>query len=106
VQLALDDFGTGLSSLTSLRTCEADVLKLDGTLARTLGANGDDDPIVRAIIQLAHALDMQVVAEWVTSADQLHRLRMLGCDMVQGYLVGEPIAADVFAARTGRTSNT
>ncbi len=106
VQLALDDFGTGLSSLTSLRTCETDVLKLDGTLARTLGANGDDDPIVRAIIQLAHALDMQVVAEWVTSADQLHRLRMLGCDMVQGYLLGEPIAADVFAARTGRTSNT
>ena len=37
---------------------------------------------------------MQVVAEWVTSADQLHRLRMLGCDMVQGYLLGEPIAAD------------
>lgn len=104
VQLALDDFGVGVSSLTALRECEADVLKLDGTVARSLGANGDDDPIVRAIIQLAHALEMQVVAEWVTSADQLHRLRMLGCDMVQGYLLGEPIGADTFAARTGRAA--
>jgi len=99
VQLALDSFGTGTSSLTALRTCEADVLKLDGTIARTLGAAGDDDPVVRAIIQLAHALDMQVVAEWVTSADQLHRLRMLGCDMVQGYLLGEPADADSFLLR-------
>jgi EAL domain-containing protein (putative c-di-GMP-specific phosphodiesterase class I) len=105
VQLALDDFGVGVSSLTALRECEADVLKLDGTVARTLGANGDDDPIVRALIQLAHALEMQVVAEWVTSADQLHRLRMLGCDMVQGNLLGEPIAADAFAARTARATN-
>ena len=103
VQLALDDFGVGVSSLTALRDCEADVLKLDGTVARSLGHNGDDDPIVRAIIQLAHALEMQVVAEWVTQADQLHRLRMLGCDMVQGYLLGEPIAAEVFATRTKRT---
>jgi len=102
VQLALDSFGTGISSLTALRTCEADVLKLDGTVARMLGTSGDDDPIVRAIIQLAHALDMQVVAEWVTSADQLRRLRVLGCDLVQGYLLGEPTAADVFASRSTR----
>jgi diguanylate cyclase (GGDEF)-like protein/PAS domain S-box-containing protein len=99
VQLALDSFGTGISSLTALRSCEADVLKLDGTVARMLGASGDDDPIVRAIIQLAHALDMQVVAEWVTSADQLRRLRVLGCDLVQGHLLGEPTAADLFATR-------
>jgi EAL domain-containing protein (putative c-di-GMP-specific phosphodiesterase class I) len=99
VQLALDDFGTGVSSLTALRACEADVLKLDGSVARTLGTSGNDDPIVRAIIQLAHALDMQVVAEWVTSADQLRRLRVLGCDLVQGHLLGEPIAADVFATK-------
>jgi diguanylate cyclase (GGDEF)-like protein/PAS domain S-box-containing protein len=102
VQLALDGFGTGTSSLTALRSCGADVLKLDGTIARTIGVTGDDDPIVRAIIQLAHALDMQVVAEWVTSADQLHRLRALGCDMVQGYLLGAPAGADAFAARATR----
>ena len=99
VQLALDSFGTGVSSLTALRTCEADVLKLDGSVARLLGASGDDDPIVRSIIQLAHALDMQVVAEWVSSADQLRRLRVLGCDLVQGHLLGEPTAAELFASR-------
>ena len=103
VQLALDSFGTSVSSLTALRTCEADVLKLDGTISRMLGANGDDDPIVRAIIQLAHALDMQVVGEWVTSADQLRRLRVLGCDLVQGHLLGEPTAAELFGARAGRS---
>ena len=99
VQLALDSFGTGVSSLTAPRTCEADVLKLDGSVARLLGASGDDDPIVRSIIQLAHALDMQVVAEWVSSADQLRRLRVLGCDLVQGHLLGEPTAAELFASR-------
>ena len=101
IQLALDRFGSGISSLTALRTCEADVLKLDGSIARMLGTSGDDDPIVRAIIQLAHALDMQVVAEWVTSADQLRRLRVLGCDLVQGHLLGEPAAAEVFGSRAG-----
>ena len=99
VQLELDGFGTGVSSLTALRTCEADVLKLDGSIARTLGTADDDDPIVRAIVQLAHALDMQVLAEWVTSDDQLRRLRTIGCDLVQGHLLGDPTTADVFGNR-------
>jgi len=102
VQLSLDGFGNGVSSLTALRTCEADILKLDGTVARMLTTSGDDDPIVRSIIQLAHALDMQVVAEWVSSPDQLRRLRVLGCDMVQGHLLGEPTTAALFAARAAR----
>jgi EAL domain-containing protein (putative c-di-GMP-specific phosphodiesterase class I) len=62
VRIALDDFGIGVSSLTALRDCSADIVKLDGTVARGLGANGEDDPLVRAIIQFAHALDKQVVA--------------------------------------------
>lgn len=102
VRLGLDRFGAGAASLTALRTGGADVLKLDGTIARELGANGDDDPVVRAIIQLAHAMDMQVVAEWVNSAEQLHRLRVLGCDLVQGHLLGEPIDAESFARRSRR----
>jgi diguanylate cyclase (GGDEF)-like protein/PAS domain S-box-containing protein len=106
VQLSLDNFGVGVSSLTALRQCGANILKLDGTVARDLGASNDDDPIVRAIIQLAHALDMQVVAEWVTSADQLHRLRVLGCDMVQGYLLGEPAGAEAFVARSSAANAT
>lgn len=103
VRVALDDFGSGASSLTVLRASSADVLKLDGTLARGLGSNTDDDPIVRAMIQFAHALDMQVIAEWVSSAEQLHRLRVLGCDMVQGNLLGEPVPADQFAERARRS---
>ncbi|MEI7754839.1 MAG: EAL domain-containing protein [Actinomycetota bacterium] len=98
VSIALDSFGTGASSLTALRDYRADVLKLDGSIASSLGADGDNDPIVRSIIQLAHALDMEVVAEWVTAPDQLHRLKMLGCDMAQGFLLGEPVTAESFAA--------
>lgn len=98
VHIGLDGFGAGVSSLTALRSCPADLLKLDGSVARLL-TGGDDDPVVRAIVQLAHALDMQVVAEWVTSPDQLQRLRLLGCDFVQGHLVGEPTPVEGLTAR-------
>lgn len=106
ISLALDNFGTGVSSLTALRDYRADVLKLDGSIASHLGNDEGNDPIVRSIIQLAHALDMEVVAEWVTGPDQLHRLKMLGCDMAQGYLFGEPCPAEAFAesARADRAS--
>jgi diguanylate cyclase (GGDEF)-like protein/PAS domain S-box-containing protein len=97
VSIALDSFGSGVSSLTALRDYRADVLKLDGSIASGLGSDADSDPILRSIIQLAHALDMEVVAEWVTAPDQLYRLKVLGCDMAQGYLFGEPCAADTFA---------
>jgi diguanylate cyclase (GGDEF)-like protein/PAS domain S-box-containing protein len=104
VNIAVNSFGTGVSSLTALRGSLASVLKLDGTIASTLGnVTSDDynDPIVQSIIQLAHALDMEVVAEWVTSADQLYRLKMLGCDMAQGFLFGAPCSADAFATTAG-----
>ncbi|MCU1391129.1 MAG: hypothetical protein JWL72_4467 [Ilumatobacteraceae bacterium] len=106
VSLALDNFGTGVSSLTALRDYRADTLKLDGSIASSLGGEEGSDPIVRSIIQLAHALDMEVVAEWVTGPDQLYRLKMLGCDMAQGFLFGEPTTAEIFAesARAGRAS--
>jgi EAL domain-containing protein (putative c-di-GMP-specific phosphodiesterase class I) len=100
VKIAVNSFGTGVSSLTALRSSLASVLKLDGTIASTLGKITSDDyndPVVQSIIQLAHALDMEVIAEWVTSADQLYRLKMLGCDMAQGLLFGAPCSADEFA---------
>jgi len=98
VRIGIDDFGTGYSSLSSLRTFPADYLKLDGAFVRDLGADGGDDPIVRSVIQLAHSLDMEVVAEWVTSDDQLQRLRLLGCDAAQGQRLGAPVAAERFAS--------
>lgn len=97
VKLAIDDFGTGYSSLAHLRDFPADFLKLDGTLVRDIGLQGSDDPIVRSIIQLAHSLNMSVIAEWVTTDDQTQRLRLLGCDFVQGNRIGEPVVATAFA---------
>jgi len=97
VKLAIDDFGTGYSSLAHLRDFPADFLKLDGTLVRDIGLQGSDDPIVRSIIQLAHSLNMSVIAEWVTADDQTQRLRLLGCDFVQGNRIGEPVIASEFA---------
>ena len=90
VGLAIDDFGTGYSSLAHLRDFRAAQLKLDGTFIRNVGRESTDDPIVRSIVQLAHSLDMTVVAEWVQSVEQLQRLRLLGCDHAQGNHVCEP----------------
>jgi diguanylate cyclase (GGDEF)-like protein/PAS domain S-box-containing protein len=100
VKLAIDDFGTGYSSLARLREFPADFLKLDGTLVRDIGTQASDDPIVRSIIQLAHSLNMSVIAEWVTTDDHTHRLRILGCDFLQGNRIGEPVLADEFGSRT------
>ena len=93
VRLSIDDFGTGYSSLAHLRNFRAAQLKLDGTFIRNVGRDGADDPIVRSIVQLAHSLDMSVVAEWVQSAEQLQRLRLLGCDHAQGNHLCEPTTA-------------
>jgi len=93
VRLSIDDFGTGYSSLAHLRDFRAAQLKLDGTFIRNVGRDGADDPIVRSIVQLAHSLDMSVVAEWVQSAEQLQRLRLLGCDHAQGNHLCEPTTA-------------
>ena len=93
VRLSIDDFGTGYSSLSHLRSCPADFLKLDGSFVRSLGDEDRDDPIVRSIIQLAHSLEMAVIAEWVTTDAQVARLRALGCDLLQGYRIGRPVGA-------------
>lgn len=95
-RLSIDDFGTGYSSLSHLRVCPADFLKLDGSFVRSLGEDENDDPIVRGIIQLAHSLNMAVIAEWVTTDAQISRLRLLGCDLMQGYRIGRPVAANDF----------
>ena len=95
-RIAFDDFGTGYSSLTNLRTVTADHLKLDASLVRDIGQHGGDDPVVRSIILLAHSLHMAVVAEWVTTEEQVQRLRLLGCDYMQGHRIGVPTAVADF----------
>ena len=103
VRIAVDDFGSGYSSLASLRTFPADLLKLDGTLVRDVGrTDGGDDPMVRSLIQLAHSLNLVVCAEWVTTDDHVQRLKVLGCDLLQGNRIGEPVSAEVFAEKIRR----
>jgi diguanylate cyclase (GGDEF)-like protein len=94
--LVIDDFGDDHSSLGHLRSCPSHFVKLHGSFVRSLGQDDRDDPMVRGVIQLAHGLDLSVIASWVGSAEQLARLRALGCDHVQGFHVARPVRADDF----------
>jgi diguanylate cyclase (GGDEF)-like protein len=96
VRVALDNFGTGANALSILTDIGADVLKLDGGLALPTGSSDADTRVVRALVLLAHALNMDVVAERVTGLEQLRRLRAAGCDLVQGHLLGRPCPPEDF----------
>jgi diguanylate cyclase (GGDEF)-like protein/PAS domain S-box-containing protein len=93
VRIALDDFGTGYSSLSHLKRFTVDTLKIDASFVRDMASDPDDAAIVRAIIRLAHTLDLTVVAEGIETERQLRALRRLGCDFGQGYLIARPAAA-------------
>ena len=90
VKLAVDDFGTGYSSLSYLKSFPVDYLKIDGSIIEEIERNTDDEAIVAAIITLAHTLGERVIAEGIETAEQLTRLKDLGCDMGQGNYLCEP----------------
>ncbi len=85
VRFAIDDFGTGYSNLGYLQSFECQRLKIDQRFVRRMLANGNDAAIVRAIVQMAQALNLGVVAEGIEDAPTLARLRELGCDEGQGF---------------------
>ena len=97
MHVAIDDFGTGYSSLAYLKRFTAQALKIDQSFVRGLPHNHDDMAITRAVVAMAHSLKMAVVAEGVETAEQLAALRQLGCDMLQGYLLGRPMPAEQLA---------
>ena len=98
VKLAIDDFGTGYSSLSYLKRFPVDYVKIDQTFIRGLHEGSEDAAITRAIIVMAHSLDLQVVAEGVETHEQLRFLREQECDEVQGYLISRPVPAAALAA--------
>ena len=92
IHLDLDDFGTGYSSLSYLLRFEIDGLKIDRSFVRNIGDSGERSEIARAIVALAHSLNITVIAEGVETPGQLEVLRGLGCDVVQGFLCAPPLS--------------
>jgi diguanylate cyclase (GGDEF)-like protein len=94
VRITIDDFGTGYSSLGCLKRFPIDSLKVDRSFVRDLPYNGDDIAITRAVIAMAHSLQMNVIAEGVEHLAQYELLRIEGCDEFQGYLCRPPLAEE------------
>lgn len=93
VRIMIDDFGTGYSSLSYIRKLSVDAIKLDASFVDRIEKFSEDRLIVRAIIALAHALDLRVVAEGIEREEQLAELVNLECDEVQGYMISKPVDA-------------
>ncbi|MEO1830630.1 MAG: EAL domain-containing protein [Pseudomonas sp.] len=91
VRIAIDDFGTGYSSLSYLKKLPIDVLKIDQSFIRDMLSDRSDAAIVEAIVRMGHALELELVAEGVESADQAEALLALGCELMQGYHYCRPM---------------
>jgi diguanylate cyclase (GGDEF)-like protein len=94
VRIAIDDFGTGYSSLAYLKRLSVDELKIDRSFVSDMRESESSAVIVRSIIQLAHNLGLEVVAEGVEDPETMQMLRDLGCDMAQGYHVSRPMSGE------------
>lgn len=97
IRVAIDDFGSGYSSLVLLRDIKADVLKIDKAFIYKAEKDLVGKKILSSIIQLADALNMQILAEGVETENQLSMLEDLGCHEVQGFLFGKPVPAQIFS---------
>jgi diguanylate cyclase (GGDEF)-like protein/PAS domain S-box-containing protein len=98
LQVGIDDFGTGYSSLALLAAISVDFLKIDTSFVAGLGVHEQDEAIVGAVIALAHSLRLSAVAEGAETAGQITALTKLGCDAVQGFLLGRPQPANALDA--------
>jgi diguanylate cyclase (GGDEF)-like protein/PAS domain S-box-containing protein len=102
VRISIDDFGTGYSSLSYLKRFPARTVKIDRSFIRGLPGDTNDAAITQAVIAMAHSLGLAVVAEGVECETQLQTLREMGCDEVQGYLLGRPMPPADLALRMER----
>ena len=99
VRIAIDDFGTGYSSLAYLRDLPIDILKVDRSFVTSLGSDHQALALVKAIVGIADALDLDVIVEGAETAAQIELLGELGCQVVQGFYYGRPTDAQEFANR-------
>ncbi len=104
VQLAIDDFGTGYSSLSYLKSFPMDRIKIDRSFINELDANTETAEITLAIIDMAHRLNLDVIAEGVETASQQNFLRHHHCDQLQGFLYGRPVPASELAKTLRQSS--
>ncbi|MCP1574067.1 diguanylate cyclase (GGDEF)-like protein/PAS domain S-box-containing protein [Herbaspirillum rubrisubalbicans] len=102
LQISVDDFGTGYSSLSYLRRFPVDALKIDKSFVRDIARDADSAAIVKAVISLAHILNLRVIAEGVEDEQQHAFLKENACDEVQGYYFGKPMAVEDFTAWMSR----
>jgi EAL domain-containing protein (putative c-di-GMP-specific phosphodiesterase class I) len=91
VELSIDDFGTGYSSLSYLRRLPIDEIKIDRSFVSRMHVDQDDAMIVRATVELGRNLGLRVVAEGVENAETWDQLRVLGCDVAQGYFLSKAL---------------
>jgi diguanylate cyclase (GGDEF)-like protein/PAS domain S-box-containing protein len=99
VSIAIDDFGTGFSSLSYLSKLPLDTLKIDRTFVSDLTEAPEGLAQVSTIINLAHSLNLKVVAEGVETAEQARLLKMLGCNEMQGFYLSKPLPVNLFESR-------
>jgi diguanylate cyclase (GGDEF)-like protein/PAS domain S-box-containing protein len=101
LKVAIDDFGTGYSSLAYLGRLPIDALKIDRSFVMRMADDPQTTSVVNTIIQLAHALDLEVIAEGVETAEQSRLLRLLKCDQAQGYFIARPEPVEVIEKLLG-----
>ena len=94
VRVAIDDFGTGYSALTYLRDFPIDMVKMDQSFVDDLSAGRGDQALVRSVVEMGEALDMQIVAEGIERRDQLDHLSDMRCSVGQGYYFARPLDGD------------
>jgi EAL domain-containing protein (putative c-di-GMP-specific phosphodiesterase class I)/GGDEF domain-containing protein len=104
--ISIDDYGSGLSSLAYLKNIPADELKIDKAFVMNMATDAVDAVLVRAAVNLAHSLGLQVVAEGVEQQDALELLAAMGCDLAQGYLIARPMPLADLAAYLGNQAAT
>ncbi len=104
IHLSIDDFGTGYSSLSYLHRFPVNNLKIDRSFISRIGENGENLEIVRAIVTLAHQLNMSVTPEGIETTAHLAQLRALGCEFGQGYFFSKPLAPEAAAQLIAKSS--